>query len=524
MDEWLDLSDLIERVQEYLDVGLYSDAREMLDRYADLYKAEWEIYFLYSRAWSEDNQPEKAIEHLFKGLRIERNNLDCLLGLFYAYVQIDQVRKGARFLLRAEKLHPGNELVLNALIWYYTEQSDFVKAIDYFERNRDILQDNPEVLRNAGIAYERSGNFDAARQCFSKALELNPYFDEVRDLLADHCIIRGETEKSIELYQQHLKTSPNNIRSLSRLVFCLSQNNKMQEAEETARHIIELYPNSPVGYVDLAYAYLNGGRPDEALKAAERALDVSPIDAEAMRVRGIAWSEKDMHENAEQAFETALSMAPDNPEIMRDYYHHLREAGKFDKMVEIVRGVINQEKPYCMEDYWFLADYYQEEGQPVKAFHYLHKAYKSMPGENELIPPMIDIMLERGHIRYSMPFFKRYVETKGWNDIMSEFSEHKRLRGKWSQEGLRFLRYYGEQPHNFRKFIFMLYLKKFAFVSGIAIVPILGAAALFFVDASIVFTAGFSGILAFVAGTGIVRLKRKQRKTAAVESGGFHRV
>jgi tetratricopeptide (TPR) repeat protein len=522
MEEWLDFPDVIERVQEYLDIGLYSDARGLLDKYMDMYKAEWEMHFLYSRAWSEDNEPEKAIDCLTTGLRLERNNLDCLLGLFYAYVQVDQVRKGARFLLRAEKNHPGHELVLNALIWYYTDQSDFERAIGYYEQHRDFLADNPEVLRNVGIAYERSGNLDTARDCFARALELNPFFDEVRDLLADHFMIRGETEKSVALYRTHLKESANNIRTLSRLVFCLSQNSQLEEAEKVAHHTMSLYPNSPVGYVDLAYTHLNSGNADAALAAAAQALDVSPIDAEAMRVRAIAFSEKDMHAEAEKAFEAALSMAPDNPEIMRDYYHHLRDAGKYDKMVDAVHAVIDQERPYCMEDYWFLADYYQEEGQPVRAFHFLHKAYNSMPGENELIPPMIDIMLDKGHIRYSLPFLKRYVESKGWNEVMGAFARHKRLRGKWSQEGMRFLRFYGEKAHDFRSFVFMLYIRKFAVLAALFLAPLLAAGALFFVKPPLVIASSGSGLLAFFAGKKALQLLRKPRQ-GAVEAGGFRR-
>ncbi len=468
MDEWLDVPELVEKIQEYLDIGLDAEALKLLDRYAEIYRDEWEIDFLYSRLYSERGEPEKAVEHLERCLEAEGNNLDCLLGMFYAQTQLERMNEAWPYLSKAHQLHPKNDLVLNALIWYYTETSNFAKAVETFAGARDILSDNPEALRNIGIAYERAGEHKNAETCFSKALKINPRFEDVRDLLADHFILMEEPEKSIKLYRDYLKISPNNIRTLSRLVFCLSQNNEATEAEKLARDTITLYPNSPVGYVDLAYVHLNNGKPDLAIRVANQALDVSPIDAEALRVKGIAYSERGDNEKARSAFDEALRLEPENPEIMRDYYHHLRESEQYDVMKELVHRVIKQEQPYCMEDYWFLADFYQEQGKNLKAFHYLHLAYKCMPGEKELIPPMADIMLDRGHDAFVTPFLKRYVETKGWNDVMNELSRHRRFRGRHAQEGLRLLRFFGERPGEYRRFIFRVYAQKSLFVAGIA--------------------------------------------------------
>jgi hypothetical protein len=114
-----------------------------------------------------------------------------------------------------------------------------------------------------------------------------------------------------------------------------------------------------------------------------------------------------------------------------------------------------------MEDYWFLADHYREQGQNLRAFHYLRKAYELVPGEAELIPPMIDIMLEEGHLNYTTPFLMHYVQRSGWNEVMDQFARHQRLQGKWAQEGLRALRFFGANPVEFRNYIFNYYFKRF---------------------------------------------------------------
>ena len=491
MDEWLELADLVERIQELLELGLLDEARALLDSYSILYHDEWEIHYLYSRVFLDQNQPREAIPYLHKSLKIDKKNPEVLLGLFYAYSQLNQPKKAAKYLLRAEKYNPDNEPVLSALIWHFAETNRLDQSILYFEKAMALGTDNPETFRNAGIAYERTGQNENAEHCLKTALQLNPQFDEVRDLLADHYIFRGETQKSVSLYQDYLRESPRNIRTLSRLVFCLSQNNQMEDALALAQETIRLYPNSPVGYVDLAYVYLNSGRIDLALSSASKALDVSPIDAEALRVKAIAYSEKEDYAEASRSFEAALSIEPQNAEIMRDYYHHLRTVEDFAKMEKLVFAVIKLERPYCIEDYWFLADYYREKGENLRAFHFLHKAYESMPGEKELIPPMVDIMLDTGHVKYSVPFLMRYVEKNGWNEVMNQFSRHKRLKSKWSREWVRFLRFYGQKSGEFRNYVFLIYFEKFLTLSIAVVFP--------FLAAFIYFLAGILGVFALAA-------------------------
>jgi tetratricopeptide (TPR) repeat protein len=503
MEEWLDLPEFADKVHELIDLGLFEEAQQQLDEYKSAYPNEPEMLLLYSRLYSEQNRPRQALEYLQQCYKIDRSNVDCLLGFFYAYSQIREHKKASAYLTEAEKLQPDNELVISSLIWYHNEQNRYEKAIAYFNKARQLHTNNPETFRNAGIAYERLGRYDEAEVCLRTAITLSPQYDEARDMLADLYIMDGRPEKAVELYAEYLKDSPRNIKVLSRLVYCLTQNDEYAEAAKQAQKTISLYPNSPVGYVDLAYVHLNKDEFDNALQVIGKALDVAPLDAEAWRVKGIVFSEKGEKEEAEKAFNQALSLDPENPEIMRDLYHHLRNAGDYERMEKIVDQVIRLEHPYCMEDFWFLADHYREQGQNLRAFHYLRKAYELVPGEAELIPPMVDIMLEEGHLSYTTPFLMHYVQRSGWNEVMDQFARHKRLQGKWAQEGLRLLRFFGANPSEFRRYIYSYYFNRFLRL-------IAGAAALIVVCAIYCFFGykGFIAALSLAAGIGAAWLLR----------------
>ncbi len=470
MDQWLDYSDFLDKTQELIDLGLYEEAKSLLEQHEHSFPDEWEIYFLHSRICAEQNQPEEAIGYLKKALVYDPENVDCLTGIFYAYAMMNQPEKGGSYLLEAEKLHPDHELVLSALVWFYTETNQLATAISYFERIKSKGTSNPETYRNGGIAYDRAGDPEKAIECFKAALEIHHNYDEVRELLSDLYIATDKPLKATELYREALAESPQNIRYLSRLTYCLTQNNEIEKAIETAQASIRLYPNSPIGHIDLAYAYLNNNELDKALSAADKALDIAPLDAESFRVKAIILSDLGKDE-ADKCFESAANLDKDNIEILRDYYNHLRRRGEDAKMEEIISKVIARNDPSCVEDYWFLTDYYKEKKDYLKALHYLRKAYKIRPGEHDLLSVVADICIATGHPRFALRFIGHYVARAGWNDFMSQMAEYPELQDKDIQEGLRFVRFYGGRSADFRRYLFLKKFRKFSLISLNVLLP-----------------------------------------------------
>ncbi|MCL2220528.1 MAG: tetratricopeptide repeat protein [Chitinispirillia bacterium] len=505
-EEWLDLPELLDKVQELLDLGFIDDAQNLLDKYQTSFMDCWEYHFVYSRVYAERSLPRKAISSLITALRLEPDNVDCLIGLFYSYALMNRMRRGGKFLIKAAELYPDNELVLSALIWYHTEVNEPDKAIVYFDRAKRGNSNNPETYRNGGIAFDRLGRFEEAEACYKAALLISPNFDEARDMYADHLIFTGRTNDAIRLYEDALEMSPKNIRHISKLIYCLSQKGDFEQAEGLAMRSIALYPNSPLGYIDLAYINLNTGYPDEAAENADKAISVAPIDPEGYRIKAIACSERGDFADAEKLFEKAIELDPENADVHRDYYQHLRAAGKYKRMTDTIDKVIKLEHPHCAEDYWYLADYYREKKRNDKALHYLRLAYDTMPTEKELLPPMMEILLEQGHTEDSLPIFADYVRKSGWNEAVNRFSKNWQFRDHATQEGMRFLRFTGQRPMEFRKYIFNHYLYKF----GLIYYTIIMLALVF--PASVLF--GWSGVwlIAALYSTSIVALKIVQAR------------
>jgi tetratricopeptide (TPR) repeat protein len=517
-EDWSDLPELLENVQELLELGLIDDARDMLDKYRPVFQDYWEYHYLYSRVYAEQDMPREAVSCLFAGLRIERDNVDCLLGIFYAFAMMNMVRRGGRFLLEAHRLCPDSEPVYSALIWYYTEINEAEMAVTCFERAKALNSNNPDTYRNGGLAFDRLGRVEEAAACYKTALQISPNFEEARDLYADHLIFNGKTDEAVVLFEEALRESPRNVRHISKLIYCLSQGGNFDRAEALAKHSITLYPNSPTGYIDLAYINLNTGRVDEAAENADKAVSVAPIDAEGYRVKAIAFSERGDHAAAEVLFEKAIALDPDNADAMRDYYQHLRSAGKHKRMIDTVNRVITLEYPHCTEDYWFLADFYRERRQNADAFRCLRLAYGTMPSEKELLPPMLEILIEQGHTKYSLPIFADYVQRRGWTETMNDFTRNKHFKDSFTQEGIRFLRFTGQRPAAFREYIFRHYLLRFGFLYCTAVF-----AALAFPAGIILGWAGVGGVAAaYGVSLGVIKAVRVVRRKRSNSKNQSH--
>jgi tetratricopeptide (TPR) repeat protein len=164
-------------------------------------------------------------------------------------------------------------------------RGDFAASAEAFETCVKKRSDWPEAYLNAGIAYARLGNSDAARRCFQEALMLRPGsadamrslaalaldcqdYEEAYDLhrrliqVGEHgpelyynagllCQKLGRPEEAAMFYQQALGEDPQHLEALLNLGHVLMASGKTQEARSCWRRAILEKP-------ELAESYFEG--------------------------------------------------------------------------------------------------------------------------------------------------------------------------------------------------------------------------------------------------------------------------
>ncbi|HRB71236.1 MAG TPA: tetratricopeptide repeat protein [Flavobacterium sp.] len=150
--------------------------------------------------------------------------------------------------------------------------------------------------------------------------------------LAQNYFDRGEFEKAMVIYEDLLKTQPNNYQYFQKQVACYQQLKQYAKAEEMIRIRIDRFKQNNL-YVELGYNYQLQKDMDKANKAYQKALDV--IKENPNNVYGVAslFEQKVLLEQALKAYELGIA---GNPGFNFDYQIALLQGqlGNLELMVD----------------------------------------------------------------------------------------------------------------------------------------------------------------------------------------------
>ncbi len=150
--------------------------------------------------------------------------------------------------------------------------------------------------------------------------------------LAQNYFDRGEFEKAMVIYEELLKTQPNNYQYFQKQIACYQQLKQYGKAEEMIRTRIDRFKQNNL-YVELGYNYQLQKDMDKANKAYQKALDV--IKENPNNVYGVAslFEQKVLLEQALKAYDLGIA---GNPNLNFDYQIALLQGqlGNLELMVD----------------------------------------------------------------------------------------------------------------------------------------------------------------------------------------------
>ena len=74
--------------------------------------------------------------------------------------------------------------IVNNLAGFYREESDYLKAVDYYKKALKINPDNPSIINNLAKTYFDIGDLDLAENYSLKALKLNENDGNIKKILS----------------------------------------------------------------------------------------------------------------------------------------------------------------------------------------------------------------------------------------------------------------------------------------------------------------------------------------------------
>ena len=229
---------------------------------------------------------------------------------------------------------------------------------------RAILQSqptHPDANHNLGLIAVSMNQSAVALPLFKLALEANPKIEQfwlsyIDALIKDNQIKDAkraikkakkkgfDSEKLEALWLQSI--APADVTSLSRNLLEHFQNGRYGDAEKLAISLTQEFPKHPFGWKVLGAVLKQTNRISESLVPSQKAVEITPQDAEAHNNLGITLKELGRLEESEASYRQAIALKYDYAEAHYNLGNMLQELGKLEESEASYRQAIALKADY----------------------------------------------------------------------------------------------------------------------------------------------------------------------------------
>ena len=176
--------------------------------------------------------------------------------------------------------------LLRFLAEVYRRAKDYAKAIETMLEVVELDPGNARLRFALGALYDESKDKDKTIEHMRKAIELDPEYDEALNYLGyTYADMDVELDRAERLILRALELEPNDGFYIDSLGWVYYRKGDYRRAIEQLEKAVRLVIDDPVIIEHLGDAYLEDGRPDEALRSYRRALESSVEDEQTERIR-----------------------------------------------------------------------------------------------------------------------------------------------------------------------------------------------------------------------------------------------
>jgi tetratricopeptide (TPR) repeat protein len=254
-------------------------------------------------------------------------------------------------------------------------------------------------------SYEKMEQNTNAAEFYRKYTRLKGVRDKDAAFKSANLLEKEDTETAIARYKENTGNYPDDYRNFLRLGMLYSQKEQMDEAVSYFKRITSMADSIPVIWEKLAQAYHTMGNTEEELQAYKNYVEHKPQDKDANKRIGQILVEKRDYNDALIYLETASTVAPKDPEILRAKASAYRNTGNTGEAIKALQKA-KEVRPEDAELRQKLVDMYLAEGKMREAVDEVEEMTEKFPQNN-------DIRLTYARLLYKQDKLKKaYEETE----------------------------------------------------------------------------------------------------------------
>jgi tetratricopeptide (TPR) repeat protein len=206
----------------------------------------------------------------------------------------------------------------------------YALAVDWFAV---AIRENPKVAAyyfDLAKVLKRHDRAEEALVCFDRGLALTPDFAEGWYGFGEALQQQGRLDEALLGFEEARRLDPLHWQATNASALLHFGQQRYREASERFARSAEIRPDAGAFRLE-ARSLLHLRRPEEALQACERALELAPDHPDILGTRGLILQNLARHEEALAWFDRAIALKPDFAEALNDRGITLVALRRFDE-------------------------------------------------------------------------------------------------------------------------------------------------------------------------------------------------
>lgn len=324
--------------QAYSAKGLLKEALSLLINKDNFTEYLVEYYLTKANIFSQLKNSDNAIK--FFKLALEYTELEehdeILLDIAMEYQYKGDYRSAIDVLEESIKVNPQNEVALYELAFCYDFIGEFDKAIQCYQT---FIDENPYSFTawyNLGNIYSKVEDWENALEAYEYSNAINEDFSPVFFNMGNAYLSLDEYAKAEECFLKCVALEGDDSYVYCYLGECLEQQDRLSEAREYYNKSLAIDPEMADAWLGLGIVNDLEGNTEKGINLIHKAIELDPTNSSYYHVLASAYEKINLLEEADFYYVKALTMYPDNEEIVKDYYIMLFNANQWTKAIKLI--------------------------------------------------------------------------------------------------------------------------------------------------------------------------------------------
>ena len=294
---------------------------------AKTYSEEFIFDFIIGTAYMKEKEFGKAVNFLEEAIQKEPINLGSLNSLGTCYMAIGDMEKAIETYEKAIEINPKSSMTFFNVGSAYQIKQEHDKAIVYFKKAIEIEEDE-SFLSALAMSLVKLQKFEEALKIYKQLAVMCPSKENYKYNVVICYEALGELDTAIKMLEEIIYVNPKYILPAQKLASLYIKTNKLMKAKEIYDNI--LLKNKITPEIMHQYAILSSSLcdSDTAERMLKKVIKMNPDFAKAHKDLGIIYLNKRLFDYAEDEFETALKLSPNDFEILFEYGNYFYSVSK----------------------------------------------------------------------------------------------------------------------------------------------------------------------------------------------------